>query len=46
MFVEQLTIETYNYTIKQKKKTIQKKDVDNAIDNVDALCFLEGAMNF
>lgn len=25
-----------------KKKTVQKRDVESAIDNVDALVFLEG----
>lgn len=28
-----------------KKKTIQKRDVERAIDNVDALVFLEGMLN-
>lgn len=28
-----------------KKKTIQKRDVESAINNVDALVFLEGMLD-
>lgn len=28
-----------------KKKTIQKRDVESAINNVDALAFLEGMLD-
>ena len=45
MFVENLAIESYSFTAQTKKKTISKKDVENAIDAVDALAFLDGAMD-
>lgn len=33
-------------TTASKKKTMQKKDVDAAIANADALVFLDGALDF
>ena len=45
MFVENLAIEAYSYTAASKKKTISRKDVENAIDAVDALAFLDGALD-
>lgn len=44
LFIESLAKEAYKYTSQSKKKTVQKHDVQSAIDNVDALVFLEGAM--
>lgn len=41
LFVESLAIESFSHT---KKKTITKVDVDKAIDAVEALAFLDGAM--
>lgn len=46
LFIESLARESFLYTSQAKKKTVQKRDVDMAISNVDALMFLEGAMNF
>lgn len=46
LFIESLAREAFVHTAQAKKKTIQKKDVDMAISTVDALMFLEGAMNF
>lgn len=46
LFIESLARESFVYTAQAKKKTIQKRDVDLAISNVDSLVFLEGAMNF
>lgn len=46
LFIESLAREAFVHTAQAKKKTIQKRDVDMAIGNVDALMFLEGAMNF
>ncbi|OXU21681.1 hypothetical protein TSAR_004044 [Trichomalopsis sarcophagae] len=42
LFIDCLSKESYKYTHQSKKKTIQKKDVQSAIDNVDALMFLDG----
>ncbi|XP_011631756.1 DNA polymerase epsilon subunit 4 isoform X2 [Pogonomyrmex barbatus] len=44
-FIESLAKEAYRYTIQTKKRTVQKRDVESAIDNVDALVFLEGALD-
>lgn len=45
MFVESLAIEAYSYTANAKKKTVSKQDVEKAIDAVDALAFLDGALD-
>jgi len=45
MFVESLSIEAYSYTAGAKKKTLSKQDVEKAIDAVDALSFLDGALD-
>lgn len=44
-FVESLAIESYSYTSQSKKKTVSRNDVEKAIDAVDCLAFLEGAMD-
>ncbi|KYN00285.1 PREDICTED: DNA polymerase epsilon subunit 4 [Cyphomyrmex costatus] len=44
-FIESLAKESYRYTAQAKKRTVQKHDVENAIDNVDALVFLEGMLD-
>ncbi|KAF7399280.1 hypothetical protein HZH68_007872 [Vespula germanica] len=41
LFIDSLAKEAYKYTVQTKKKTIQKRDIENAINNVDALVFLE-----
>lgn len=46
LFIESLARESFVHTAQAKKKTVQKKDVDAAIGSVDALMFLEGALNF
>lgn len=46
LFIESLAREAFLYTTKSKKKTVQKRDIDLAISNVDALMFLEGTMDF
>ncbi|GBP27593.1 DNA polymerase epsilon subunit 4 [Eumeta japonica] len=46
LFLETIAKETYTYTASKKRKTIAKKDLDNIINMVDCLCFLEGAMDF
>lgn len=42
--MECLTKEAYNYTAQSKKKTIQKRDIEQSVETVDALAFLEGVM--
>lgn len=44
LFIESLTKESFVYTAEARKKTVQRKDVEKAIESVDALMFLEGAM--
>merc|ERR550519_1872297 len=44
MFIESLTRESYGYTTKSKKKTIQKNDITTAIETTEILAFLDGAM--
>ncbi|XP_076160083.1 DNA polymerase epsilon subunit 4 [Ptiloglossa arizonensis] len=44
LFIDSLTKESYKCTARMKKKTIQKRDVESAINNVDALVFLEGTL--
>lgn len=45
LFIESLAREAFLHTAQAKKKTVQKRDVDAAIENVDALMFLDGMMN-
>lgn len=45
LFIESLAREAFLHTAQSKKKTVQKRDVDAAIENVDELMFLEGMMN-
>ncbi|CAG2061309.1 unnamed protein product [Timema podura] len=45
MFIDSIVKEAYFYTSQAKKKTIQRKDIDSAIDAVDCLAFLEGALD-
>ncbi|XP_029169701.1 DNA polymerase epsilon subunit 4 [Nylanderia fulva] len=44
-FIDSLAKEAYKYTAQAKKRTVQKRDVESAIDNVDALVFLEGMLD-
>lgn len=43
LFIEHLSRESYSHTVQQKKKTIQKNDVEMAINSIESLIFLEGA---
>ncbi|PBC26554.1 DNA polymerase epsilon subunit [Apis cerana cerana] len=45
LFIDSLAKESYKYTAQMKKKTIQKRDVESAINNIDALVFLEGMLD-
>ncbi|XP_042887479.1 DNA polymerase epsilon subunit 4-like [Penaeus japonicus] len=45
LFVESLALEAYHYTSQSKKKTVSRRDVDHCIDAIEALAFLDGAMD-
>lgn len=45
LFVECLSKEAYAYTSQVQKKTVQKRDVEQSIEAVDALAFLEGILD-
>ena len=45
MFISSLAVESFSYTSSSKKKTMSKDDVFKAIDSVDALAFLDGALD-
>ncbi|XP_001688609.2 DNA polymerase epsilon subunit 4 [Anopheles gambiae] len=45
LFLQTLAKDTSFHTVASKKKTMSKRDVETAIDNVDSLVFLEGMMN-
>ncbi|XP_074109957.1 DNA polymerase epsilon subunit 4 [Cotesia typhae] len=44
LFIDSIAKEAYKYTVQARKKTVQKKDLQQAIDNIDALAFLEGML--
>lgn len=46
LFIKSLARESFVFVEQGKKKTVQKKDVESAINVVDALMFLEGALDF
>lgn len=46
LFIKSLARESFVFVEQGKKKTVQKKDVESAINAVDALMFLEGALDF
>ncbi|XP_011150224.1 DNA polymerase epsilon subunit 4 isoform X2 [Harpegnathos saltator] len=45
LFIDSLVKEAYKYTMQAKKKTVQKRDIETAVNKVDALVFLEGTMD-
>ena len=45
LFVESLVWEAHRYTELSRKKIVGKADVERAIDGVDSLAFLEGALD-
>ena len=45
LFLESLAKEAYRFTVQGKRKTLQKKDIDNAIESADCLAFLEGILD-
>ena len=44
-FIQCLAAESYHYTQSSKKKTIMKEHVMTAIESIDELAFLDGAMD-
>ena len=44
-FIQCLAVEAYHYTASSKKKTIMKDHVMTAIESIDELAFLDGAMD-
>ncbi|XP_064626023.1 DNA polymerase epsilon subunit 4-like [Lineus longissimus] len=45
IFINDMAKEAYTFTAQGKRKTVQRKDVDNAIVGIDALAFLEGTID-
>jgi len=45
LFVQSLATESFGHTSKNKKKTIQRNDIDTAIETCECLAFLDGAMD-
>ncbi|KAK8380053.1 hypothetical protein O3P69_016596 [Scylla paramamosain] len=46
LFVESLVEEAYQYTRKAGRKTVSRRDVDNSVEAIDALAFLDGALDW
>ncbi|XP_060682626.1 DNA polymerase epsilon subunit 4-like [Hemiscyllium ocellatum] len=45
LFVEVIAKDAYSFALRGKRKTIQRKDVDNAVDATDEFAFLEGTLD-
>lgn len=45
IFIETIAKDAYVYAQKGKRKTLQRKDLDNAIDAFDEFAFLEGTLD-
>ncbi|XP_062520880.1 DNA polymerase epsilon subunit 4-like [Corticium candelabrum] len=45
LFVESLAKESYRQTRENKRKTLQKRDVDATVNEIDQLSFLEGTLD-
>ncbi|XP_005989930.1 DNA polymerase epsilon subunit 4 [Latimeria chalumnae] len=45
LFVETIAKDAYIYAQQGKRKTLQRKDLDNAIDAIDEFAFLEGTLD-
>ncbi|XP_073402410.1 DNA polymerase epsilon subunit 4 [Dendrobates tinctorius] len=44
LFIEAIAKDAYVYAQRGKRKTLQRKDLDNAIDAFDEFAFLEGTL--
>ncbi|KAJ1084828.1 hypothetical protein NDU88_004974 [Pleurodeles waltl] len=45
LFVETIAKDAYIYAQRGKRKTLQRKDLDNAIEAIDEFAFLEGTLD-
>ncbi|XP_066430589.1 DNA polymerase epsilon subunit 4-like [Eleutherodactylus coqui] len=45
LFIETIARDAYVYAQRGKRKTLQRRDLDNAIDAFDEFAFLEGALD-
>ncbi|XP_025891036.1 DNA polymerase epsilon subunit 4, partial [Nothoprocta perdicaria] len=45
IFVETIAKDAYVYAQQGKRKTLQRKDLDNAIEAIDEFAFLEGTLD-
>ncbi|XP_003739450.1 DNA polymerase epsilon subunit 4 [Galendromus occidentalis] len=45
LFIEAIAKETYNFTLQNRKKTVQRRDVESAIDSIEVFSFLEGCLD-
>ncbi|XP_038596140.1 DNA polymerase epsilon subunit 4 [Tachyglossus aculeatus] len=45
LFVETIAKDAYSYAQQGKRKTLQRKDLDNAIEAADEFAFLEGTLD-
>ena len=45
LFIGHLARESHVYTVKGKRKTVQKRDIDSCIPHRDELSFLEGTID-
>ncbi|XP_078574621.1 DNA polymerase epsilon subunit 4-like [Branchiostoma floridae x Branchiostoma japonicum] len=45
LFIESLAKEAYVHARQGKRKTLQKKDIDNSIEELDSFAFLEGTLD-
>lgn len=45
LFVETIAKDAYVYAQQGKRKTLQRKDLDNAIEAIDEFAFLEGTLD-
>ncbi|XP_075706352.1 DNA polymerase epsilon subunit 4 isoform X2 [Rhinoderma darwinii] len=45
LFIETIAKDAYVYAQRGKRKTLQRKDLDNTIDAFDELAFLEGTLD-
>ncbi|XP_073179967.1 DNA polymerase epsilon subunit 4 isoform X2 [Lepidochelys kempii] len=45
LFVETIAKDAYVYAQQGKRKTLQRKDLDNAIEVIDEFAFLEGTLD-
>ncbi|KAM9317468.1 DNA polymerase epsilon subunit 4 [Gastrophryne carolinensis] len=45
LFIETIARDAYVFAQRGKRKTLQRRDIDNAVDACDEFAFLEGALD-